>query len=66
MPEETPFLEALPPEFASPAELPVLFHTMGVHRVMRATLPLGESRAHRARMFSAEPPPKPTSRCFPR
>jgi hypothetical protein len=60
------FLEALPEGLFRPEQVPVVFHTMGMHRVMVAHLPFGESRAHRGKMFSAEPPPKPTSRCFPR
>jgi hypothetical protein len=61
------FLDALPADAdIRPEELPVLFHLMAAHEPMALLLPQGESEPHRARMFTAEPPPKPTSRCFPR
>lgn len=59
-------LQALPEGLARPEELPVLFHLIGTHEPVSLPLPEGESDPHRARMFPAEPPPKPTSRCFPR
>jgi len=55
-------LEAPPP----PEQLPVGFHLLQPHAPRRARHPWGESVPHRARRTAPEPPPKPTSRCFPR
>lgn len=65
-PKPSPFLAALGELPFTPEQLAVIFHTMEEHEGMTADLPLGDSRPHRARMLPAEPPPKPTSRCFPR
>lgn len=65
-PADEGFLAALPEGFFAPEQVPVGFHLMGRHNLLVAVHPMGESEPHRARMFMAEPPPKPTSRCFPR
>jgi hypothetical protein len=48
-------------------EIPIGFHLMETpHAPRQAMLPWGDSEPHRARRVTPEPPPKPTSRCFPR
>jgi len=61
----SPFVAALPAGVFTPEQIPVGFHTMDPHPLQLVHLPQGESRPHRARLFTSEPPPKPTSRCFP-